>query len=148
MHQIKSLPKDVDYRVMITFLEFYETLLGFVLFRLYSTIGLHYPPVTDPVSGSYPYPSTSETKSVLSSCWNNNNNNNIPTKQEGVDEIDTDGTYTEENTAAKLEESQNGNGTVGTATTNSHDNNQYGLLFKNLHFWASREVCYVSKVRS
>lgn len=55
----QSLPKDVDYRVMITFLEFYETLLGFVLFRLYSGLGLHYPPIADPVTGKYPLPTSS-----------------------------------------------------------------------------------------
>lgn len=37
------LPEDVDYRVMMTFFEFYETLLNFVLFKLYNDIGLRYP---------------------------------------------------------------------------------------------------------
>uniref|UniRef100_A0A8C7E5U7 Pescadillo homolog n=1 Tax=Naja naja TaxID=35670 RepID=A0A8C7E5U7_NAJNA len=36
-------PTDVDYRVMATFTEFYTTLLGFVNFRLYQTLNLHYP---------------------------------------------------------------------------------------------------------
>lgn len=35
---------DVDYRIMGTFVQFYSTLLGFVNFRLYTTIGLVYPP--------------------------------------------------------------------------------------------------------
>jgi len=44
----QHLPRDVDYRVMMTFFEFYETLLGFVLFKLYSDIGVRYPfPVKD-----------------------------------------------------------------------------------------------------
>ena len=38
------LPADVDFRVLCTFLEFYQTLLRFVLFRLYSQAGLKYPP--------------------------------------------------------------------------------------------------------
>ncbi|PPJ56130.1 hypothetical protein CBER1_02083 [Cercospora berteroae] len=38
---------DVDFRIMATFVEFYTTLLGFVNFRLYSTIGLVYPPKFD-----------------------------------------------------------------------------------------------------
>lgn len=33
--------------VLLTFLELYETLLGFVLFKLFTTIGLKYPPDID-----------------------------------------------------------------------------------------------------
>lgn len=39
----QNMPADVDYRVMLTFFEFYETLLSFVLFKLYSDIGVRYP---------------------------------------------------------------------------------------------------------
>jgi pescadillo protein len=50
------MPKDVDYRVMTTFFEFYETLLHFVLYKLYTGIGVRYPlPVIesgDEVKGS------------------------------------------------------------------------------------------------
>ncbi|KAI9689104.1 MAG: mRNA-binding ribosome synthesis protein nop7 [Bathelium mastoideum] len=35
---------DIDFRIMGTFVEFYTTLLGFVNFRLYTSIGLIYPP--------------------------------------------------------------------------------------------------------
>ncbi len=44
----QNIPSDVDFRVMTTFFEFYETLLGFVLFKLYNDIGVRYPL---PVSG-------------------------------------------------------------------------------------------------
>ena len=48
-HSISQvLPKDVDYRVMLTFLEFYTTLLQFVHFRLYHSLSLSYPPVVSP----------------------------------------------------------------------------------------------------
>ncbi len=44
----QNIPSDVDFRVMTTFFEFYETLLGFVLFKLYTDIGVRYPlPVTE-----------------------------------------------------------------------------------------------------
>lgn len=38
------LPGEVDYRVMLTFLEFYECLAGFVNFKLFHSLGLPYPP--------------------------------------------------------------------------------------------------------
>ena len=44
---MQVLPTDVDYRVMLTFLEFYQTLLQFVNFKLYNTLGVRYPPVVD-----------------------------------------------------------------------------------------------------
>lgn len=37
------IPTDVDFRVMLTYFEFYETLLDFVLFKLYADAGVHYP---------------------------------------------------------------------------------------------------------
>lgn len=39
----QSLPRDVDYKVMGTFFEFYECLLDFVLFKLYNDMGVRYP---------------------------------------------------------------------------------------------------------
>lgn len=41
------LTPDVDYRVMLSFLEFYTTMLQFVNFKLYHLLGLRYPPVLD-----------------------------------------------------------------------------------------------------
>ncbi|EED91369.1 predicted protein, partial [Thalassiosira pseudonana CCMP1335] len=37
------IPEGVDFRVMLTFFEFYETLLGFVMFKLYGELGIRYP---------------------------------------------------------------------------------------------------------
>lgn len=40
-HQLAQvLPTDVDYRVMLTFLEFYSTMLQFVNFKLYHMLGV------------------------------------------------------------------------------------------------------------
>lgn len=44
---VQKVSGDVDYRIMATFVQFYTTLLGFVNFRLYSSIGLVYPPKFD-----------------------------------------------------------------------------------------------------
>ncbi|GAA5987279.1 hypothetical protein JCM10908_001889 [Rhodotorula pacifica] len=45
----QTIPSDLDYRIMLTFLELYQTLLGFVFFRLYTDINLVYPPKLDQV---------------------------------------------------------------------------------------------------
>ncbi|KIW82793.1 hypothetical protein Z517_02036 [Fonsecaea pedrosoi CBS 271.37] len=47
---VQRVTQDVDYRIMGTFVEFYCTLLGFVNYRLYTSIGLVYPPKFDVVS--------------------------------------------------------------------------------------------------
>lgn len=41
------MPEDVDYRVMTTFFEFYETLLHFVLYKLYTDLEVRYPLPTE-----------------------------------------------------------------------------------------------------
>lgn len=54
----QDLPDDVDYHVMLTFLDFYEVFLSFVFYRLYATLGLKYPPTIDRAKdnmGSYMY---------------------------------------------------------------------------------------------
>eukprot|EP00126_Sphaerothecum_destruens_P013150 Sdes_comp22498_c0_seq1m20945 len=40
-------PEDVDFKIMLTFLEIYSCLLGFVNFNLYHMENLRYPPVLD-----------------------------------------------------------------------------------------------------
>lgn len=44
---VQRVTGDVDFRIMGTFVEFYTTLLGFINFRLYTSIGLVYPPKFD-----------------------------------------------------------------------------------------------------
>lgn len=43
----ENIPSDIDFRIMLTFLEFYSTLLHFVLYKLYTDSGLIYPPKLD-----------------------------------------------------------------------------------------------------
>lgn len=40
----QNIPSDIDFKIMQSFLEFYSTLLHFVLFKLYSDAELVYPP--------------------------------------------------------------------------------------------------------
>ncbi|KAL3621321.1 hypothetical protein CASFOL_036233 [Castilleja foliolosa] len=47
-HALQQVLPGVDYRVLLTFLEFYETLLAFVNFKLYQSINVTYPPILDP----------------------------------------------------------------------------------------------------
>ncbi|GFP85962.1 pescadillo homolog [Phtheirospermum japonicum] len=47
-HALQQVLPGVDYRVLLTFLEFYETLLAFVNFKLYQSINVKYPPILDP----------------------------------------------------------------------------------------------------
>jgi pescadillo protein len=41
------VPTDVDFRILLTFLDLYRTLISFVLFRLYTEENLVYPPPLD-----------------------------------------------------------------------------------------------------
>ncbi|QLG71570.1 hypothetical protein HG535_0B06140 [Zygotorulaspora mrakii] len=43
----ENMPSDVDFRIMLTFLEFYSTFLHFVIYKLYTDSGLVYPPKLD-----------------------------------------------------------------------------------------------------
>ena len=47
---VQRVTQDVDYRIMGTFVEFYCTLLGFINYKLYTSIGLVYPPKFDVTS--------------------------------------------------------------------------------------------------
>ena len=43
-HFAQQLPQDVDYTVMLTFLDFYETCIKFINYKLYHDMDLFYPP--------------------------------------------------------------------------------------------------------
>ncbi|KAJ3084017.1 mRNA-binding ribosome synthesis protein nop7 [Physocladia obscura] len=53
-HQFsQDSPRDVDFRIMATFLDLYETLVGFINFKLYLDLNLAYPPrIVDDESSS------------------------------------------------------------------------------------------------
>ncbi|EMR08640.1 hypothetical protein PNEG_03116 [Pneumocystis murina B123] len=40
----QRIPVDIDLRIMLTFLEFYQTFVGFINYKLYTDSGLTYPP--------------------------------------------------------------------------------------------------------
>lgn len=43
----QEIPRFVDISVLLNFFEFYETLMGFVNFKLFHSLGIHYPPEFD-----------------------------------------------------------------------------------------------------
>lgn len=77
----ENIPSDIDFRIMLTFLEFYSTLLHFVLYKLYTDSGLVYPPKLDTekdkiISGlaSYILESQDEKDSLTSADHDSNSN--------------------------------------------------------------------------
>ena len=54
------VPKDVDLRVMLAFLEFYESLLSFILYKLYHDSEIPYPPKHFPLGNVYACPNAFE----------------------------------------------------------------------------------------
>jgi pescadillo len=68
----QALPSDVDYTVMLTFLELYECMLNFVNFRLYTSHNLAYPPKVDHIADAAGHdiealrPEKAKTSSVAS----------------------------------------------------------------------------------
>jgi pescadillo protein len=51
----QTLPYNVDYKVMMTFLEFYITMLKFTMFKLYRNLNLVYPPHMTPSDQPFSY---------------------------------------------------------------------------------------------
>lgn len=46
----QELPREIDYSIMLNFLELYECILNFVNFRLYTSKNLVYPPIIDRIN--------------------------------------------------------------------------------------------------
>ncbi|KAL4833969.1 hypothetical protein H8958_013755 [Nasalis larvatus] len=126
-------PTDVDYRVMATFTEFYTTLLGFVNFRLYQLLNLHYPPKLEAQAqaeakaseGTYALDSESsmEKLAALSASLARVVVPAIEEEAE-VDEFPTDGMSAQEEDCRKELEAQE----------------KHKKLFEGLKFFLNREV--------
>lgn len=94
----QNLPNDVDFKIMLTFLEFYTTLLKFVLFKLYTDSGLVYPPPVDSkkisgVGGISAYvleAKSSGIESVLPALTSNNSNGSNDNFDKAVKSIEMD----------------------------------------------------------
>eukprot|EP00526_Cylindrotheca_closterium_P007342 CAMPEP_0113629490 /NCGR_PEP_ID=MMETSP0017_2-20120614/15308_1 /TAXON_ID=2856 /ORGANISM="Cylindrotheca closterium" /LENGTH=695 /DNA_ID=CAMNT_0000539889 /DNA_START=49 /DNA_END=2136 /DNA_ORIENTATION=+ /assembly_acc=CAM_ASM_000147 len=73
------MPEDVDYRVMTTFFEFYETLLHFALYKLYNDLEVRYPLPTDggEVKGSTSFILGANLRSLTNALNSTGNISNI-----------------------------------------------------------------------
>ncbi|CAG8228936.1 unnamed protein product [Penicillium olsonii] len=160
---VQRVNGDVDYRIMATFVEFYTTLLGFVNFRLYSGIGLRYPPKFDTRSdenGAELAAFTLEGRSVgdvpkaieAGKAQANGNSNKEVSKelQAKVDKVikkagleqstdDTAMDTTEENTDA-IDRFETEAPEADTLPQPSMSGNEAGALFAPFVFYISREA--------
>ncbi|KEF63179.1 uncharacterized protein A1O9_01156 [Exophiala aquamarina CBS 119918] len=160
---VQRVTQDVDYRIMGTFVEFYCTLLGFVNFRLYTSIGLVYPPRYDAASderGAELAAFTLEGRGVTAlqepeqdqkTLTNGHaQNGNSEALQAQIDKIaEDDVTEDDDKQSADVEESKD-DGAIDEFKVAAPEgdilpqpdltSDQAALLFSNLTFFISREA--------
>ncbi|TWU75250.1 mRNA-binding ribosome synthesis protein nop7 [Metarhizium rileyi] len=154
---------DVDFRIMGTFVEFYMTLLGFVNFRLYTSIGLKYPPKFDTVKdanaaelGAFTLEGKALAGAEEPKKVEDASHKPDPKTQAAVNKVlktlrigeSTDGTEDIENGATETEEAKAsaidkfepvapGGDVLMQPSVNGND---HGTLFSNFTFYLSRET--------
>lgn len=114
---------EVDYTIMATFIEFYSTMLGFVNFRLYQSIGLVYPPQLEGFTNSSDPEEMSERLASLGAALQR-------TFENMVDEVATVDEFMED------EESE----AIKQAKMEREEINRLQKLFENSVFFLNREV--------
>jgi pescadillo protein len=160
--------KEVDYNVMLTFLEFYVALLGFVNFKMYQQIGLSYPPQFDlikrrrgnfleaitPVNPSDEKPKEREkpTKSKAKAQKKDSNTQTDPSKErissltDVLEQISTPDESSEEEEQPEEVEGKTEDVEEEKIFESDESNlmrkvqEVYEKLFASCHFWLSREV--------
>lgn len=158
------IPSDVDFRIMLTFLEFYSTLLHFLLFRLYKEANLIYPPVIDvnklkSIGGlsAYVLKSTDEKSSLLPNKKVTNDENekggrlldqaeitkalDADNKDSNNNDDNDDDENDNDNDEAELDEFEATNKTTGDLLQQpSKFQSPTSTLFSNFIFYVGREV--------
>jgi pescadillo len=160
---VQRVTQDVDYRIMGTFVEFYCTLLGFVNYRLYTSIGLVYPPKFDTVSddrGAELAAFTLEGRKIDNMITNGGEQKTIANghAQEGntasiqaqIDKVAQDASAEEETTAEEQQEDQPETDGIDTFTVAAPEGDilpqpditgdEASRLFSNFTFFISREA--------
>ncbi|QLL32083.1 hypothetical protein HG536_0C02520 [Torulaspora globosa] len=157
----ENIPSDIDFRIMLTFLEFYSTLLHFVLFKLYTDSGLVYPPTLDTekdkiISGLSSYilesqekknslvaaqadsKSTAEAKTLDSATLKSALDLDNANQEEETEEAADDGETVE---SAELDAFQDNNKNKGDILQQPAEfNSPVSTLFSNFVFYVGREV--------
>ncbi|KAG1623281.1 hypothetical protein G6F46_000163 [Rhizopus delemar] len=114
----QNIPTDVDFRVMLTFLEFYRTLVGFVNFKLYTELNMTYPPKVDETGGFH----------LDEHMPKGNRQQQDEEEDEELDEF--------KSTAQDEEEDD----TLKKIQAASHEAAELGRLFEGQRFFLSRET--------
>jgi pescadillo protein len=154
---------NVDYRVMLTFLEFYEVLMGFINFKLFNSMNMKYPPSVDQIKsshGEYLNALTSESVKVDSAPENESDPKSKPKAdkeiqkriatlsstisqiQEESDESDSDSSSGNESYDQGAQMDEDAIDDFGDEETKNlrREQNVYGDLLKGCVFWLNREV--------
>ncbi|AMD20696.1 HDL048Wp [Eremothecium sinecaudum] len=157
----ENIPSDVDFRIMLTFLEFYSTLLHFVLYKLYTDAGLVYPPRLDKknnalIGGLSSYVLESKDSFAINAAQVSSNKEEVKTldastlksalKADGKNNSDTEDSeetnVEEENVEnIKLDTFEDNNKTQGDLLEQpSQFSSPTSVLFSNFVFYVGREV--------
>ncbi len=115
----QNLPAEIDYKVMVTFLEFYEVLLKFVNYKLFTSVNLSYPIAIDLSQENNVY------NSFNSFVLKERELKNAQLEKEENEKYKISETFLENEEVKKLQESENFEGKN---------------LFLNKVFFLSREV--------
>ncbi|XP_073011657.1 pescadillo homolog [Typha latifolia] len=145
------LTADVDFNVMLTFVEFYEALLGFVNFKLYHSINVKYPPILDPRLEALAAELYALCRYMTASSGKSGNAQSIGCTEDKQDDDQKMSTGADESELrlAQLQHQLPSNEPgalmqlVEDATGADEDDNdtkECKNLFKNLKFFLSREV--------
>ncbi|XP_031551123.1 pescadillo homolog [Actinia tenebrosa] len=127
----QETPTDVDFRVMLTFVDFYKTMVGFINFKLYHEQNMFYPPKlveSGNTNSDNTYCAESETKDEVLAALNHSLQS-IQTVEE-VPEVDEFPVDSDSEDAEAIKESK--------AEEESLERLKH--LFKECKFFLSREV--------
>jgi pescadillo protein len=159
---VQRVTQEVDYRIMGTFVEFYCTLLGFVNFRLYTSVGLVYPPKFDLKSDEkgaelaaftlegrqvgQSIGGIEEQKTITNENSNSTNNAEVQKQVDRIAQISAEGVDEQETRREEIEQTDSID-TFEVAAPSGDilqqpeiSNNEAGNLFSNFTIFISREA--------